>query len=76
MTTLHNASGVHPVLGVDAGTATLRQADHLIHDLVDRLDLPPGTIACTHLIRTAERRARPSPWPCPTPKRPKRHGGD
>ncbi|GAA3778410.1 hypothetical protein [Streptomyces chiangmaiensis] len=56
MTAPHDASGVHLVIGVDAGTATLRQADHLIHDLVDRLDLPPGTIACTHLIRTAERR--------------------
>ncbi|MGW2934019.1 hypothetical protein ACWDA7_19695 [Streptomyces sp. NPDC001156] len=56
MTEQHDAPGVHSVIGVDAGTATLREADHLIHDLVDRLDLPAGTIACTHLIRTAERR--------------------
>lgn len=56
MSAPHDASGVHSVLGVDAGTATLREADHLIHDLVERLDLPGGTIACTHLIRTAERR--------------------
>jgi hypothetical protein len=39
------------VLGVDAGSAGLREADHLIHHLVDRLGLPAGTIACTHLIR-------------------------
>ncbi|MFF3558661.1 hypothetical protein ACFYXS_01240 [Streptomyces sp. NPDC002574] len=40
------------VLGVDAGTASLREADHLIHRLVDRLGLPAGTVACTHFIRT------------------------
>ncbi|MFJ4845042.1 MULTISPECIES: hypothetical protein [unclassified Streptomyces] len=40
------------VLGVDAGTSGLREADHLIHHLVDRLGLPAGTVACTHLIRT------------------------
>src|SRR6266545_626886 len=56
MTAPHHAPGVHPVIGVDAGTASLRQADHLIHHLMDHLDLPPGTIACTHLIRTDERR--------------------
>ncbi|WP_316740870.1 hypothetical protein [Streptomyces sp. MK7] len=48
--------GVHSVIGVDAGTVSLREADHLIHDLVDRLGLPPGTLACTHLIRTEGRR--------------------
>ncbi|MFF3942800.1 hypothetical protein [Streptomyces phaeofaciens] len=56
MSTPYDASGVRPVLGVDAGTASLRAADHLVHDLVDRLGLPPGTVACTHLIRTDERR--------------------
>ncbi|MDX2675389.1 hypothetical protein [Streptomyces soliscabiei] len=56
MTTPHDAPGVHSVIGVDAGTASLREADHLIHHLVDRLGLPPGTIACTHLIRTDDRR--------------------
>lgn len=39
------------VLGVDTGTAGLREADHLIQHLVDRLGLPAGTVACTHLIR-------------------------
>lgn len=56
MTTSHTASGVRPVIGVDAGTASLREADHLVHHLAADLGLPPGTIACTHLIRTEQRR--------------------
>ncbi|MER5515628.1 hypothetical protein [Streptomyces sp. NPDC002763] len=56
MTFLHHASGVHSVIGVDAGTATLREADHLIHELLDRLALTEGVFACTHLYRTDERR--------------------
>ncbi|MFJ9374555.1 hypothetical protein [Streptomyces sp. NPDC101455] len=56
MTTPHDPSGVHPVIGVDAGTTTLREADHLIRDLTTTLGLPPGTVACTHLIRTDARR--------------------
>jgi hypothetical protein len=56
MSAPHGAPGVHSVIGVDAGTASLREADHLIHDLVTRLGLPQGTLACTHLIRTDERR--------------------
>jgi hypothetical protein len=56
MTAAYDPSGVHPVIGVDAGTATLREADHLIRDLTTTLALPPGTVACTHLIRTDTRR--------------------
>ncbi|MEV8545394.1 hypothetical protein [Streptomyces sp. NPDC051572] len=56
MTTPYDPSGVHPVIGVDAGTTTLREADHLIRDLTTTLGLPPGTVACTHLIRTDTRR--------------------
>ncbi|WP_328682717.1 hypothetical protein [Streptomyces sp. NBC_00343] len=56
MTTPYDPSGVHPVIGVDAGTTTLREADHLIRDLRTALGLPPGTVACTHLIRTNTRR--------------------
>ena len=56
MTTPYDPSGVHPVIGVDAGTTTLREADHLIRDLRTTLALPPGTVACTHLIRTDTRR--------------------
>ncbi|MDQ0811211.1 hypothetical protein QFZ63_002925 [Streptomyces sp. B3I7] len=48
-------SGVRPVIGVDAGSGPLREADHLIHDLVDGLALPPTTVACTHLVRTGPR---------------------
>ncbi|WP_019064627.1 hypothetical protein [Streptomyces prunicolor] len=56
MTTPYDPSGVHPVIGVDAGTTTLREADHLIRDLTTTLGLPLGTVACTHLIRTEGRR--------------------
>ncbi|MFF4212430.1 hypothetical protein ACFYZE_24320 [Streptomyces sp. NPDC001796] len=42
---------------MDAGTAGLREADHLIHHLVDVLGLPSGTAACTHLIRGTDRRS-------------------
>ena len=56
MTTPYDPYGVHPVIGVDAGTATLREADHLIRDLTTTLGFPPGTVACTHLIRTNTRR--------------------
>jgi hypothetical protein len=38
--------------GVDAGSRSLREADHLAHDLVRRLGLPAGSLACTHLVRT------------------------
>ncbi|MFJ9247793.1 hypothetical protein [Streptomyces sp. NPDC101776] len=56
MTTPYDPYGVHSVIGVDAGTATLREADHLIRDLTTTLELPAGTVACTHLIRTDTRR--------------------
>ncbi|MFK0150763.1 hypothetical protein ACIQVK_01635 [Streptomyces sp. NPDC090493] len=56
MTSPHHASGVHSVIGVDAGTATLREADHLIHRLLDQLALTDDVFACTHLFRTDERR--------------------
>ncbi|MFF4113069.1 hypothetical protein [Streptomyces sp. NPDC001714] len=56
MTSPHHASGVHPVIGVDAGTATLREADHLIHRLPAPLVFAEDVFACTHLFRTDERR--------------------
>ncbi|MFJ9561282.1 hypothetical protein ACIRQQ_14750 [Streptomyces fuscichromogenes] len=56
MTSPHRASGVHSVIGVDAGTATLREADHLIHRILGELALTEGVFACTHLYRTDERR--------------------
>ncbi|MEU9450202.1 hypothetical protein [Streptomyces sp. NPDC048277] len=56
MSTPHDPSGVHSVIGVDAGTATLREADHLIHELLGQPALAEGVFACTHLFRTDERR--------------------
>ncbi|MHC3469367.1 hypothetical protein ACYF6T_11675 [Streptomyces sp. 7R007] len=56
MSAPRHASGVRPVLGVDAGTVSLREADHLVHRLADELGLPAATLACTHLIRTDDRR--------------------
>ncbi|MEU9410223.1 hypothetical protein AB0E08_31680 [Streptomyces sp. NPDC048281] len=56
MTSPHHASGVRSVIGVDAGTASLREADHLIHRLLDRPAVTEGVLACTHLLRTDERR--------------------
>ncbi|WP_046734507.1 hypothetical protein [Streptomyces humi] len=56
MTSPHHPSGVRPVIGVDAGSATLREADHLIHGLLARLALGDGVFACTHLHRTDDRR--------------------
>jgi hypothetical protein len=49
-------TGAGRVLGVDAGSADLREADHLVHRLVTGLGLPEGTVACTHLVRTGEPR--------------------
>ncbi|WP_030380535.1 MULTISPECIES: hypothetical protein [unclassified Streptomyces] len=49
------SSGVRTVIGVDAGSAPLREADHLIHDLAAGLALPPTTVACTHPVRTGRR---------------------
>jgi hypothetical protein len=40
------------VLGVDAGSGSLREADHLLLDLVRRFGLPAAVTGCTHLIRT------------------------
>jgi hypothetical protein len=48
--------------GLDAGARTLREADHLIHDLVDQLGLPRGTVAGTHLIRSGARHVALSFW--------------
>ncbi|MER7935788.1 MULTISPECIES: hypothetical protein [unclassified Streptomyces] len=56
MTHPDGTAGVRPVIGVDAGTVTLREADHLIHGLLDRLGLIEGVFACTHLHRDDERR--------------------
>ena len=40
------------ILGVDAGSGSLREADHLLLDLVRWFGLPEAVTGCTHLIRT------------------------
>jgi hypothetical protein len=44
------------VIGVDAGSTTLPDADHLIRRLAAVLALPEGVFGCTHLIRTGQPR--------------------
>lgn len=40
------------ILGVDAGSRTVPQAEHLLHTVVKALGLPDGVIGCTHFVRT------------------------
>ncbi|MER5627452.1 hypothetical protein ABT061_41160 [Streptosporangium sp. NPDC002544] len=40
------------VLGLDAGSSTLGEAEHLLHLVVKVLGLPGGTVGCTHFVRT------------------------
>jgi hypothetical protein len=42
-------------VGLDAGSGSLREADHLVHDLVEQVGLPQGSVGCTHLIRSGAR---------------------
>ncbi|MFF1451407.1 hypothetical protein ACFVYF_25205 [Streptomyces sp. NPDC058274] len=39
------------VIGLDAGTSSLREADHLLVTLAAELALPEGVFGCTHLVR-------------------------
>ncbi|MFE7211111.1 hypothetical protein ACFY0A_13975 [Streptomyces sp. NPDC001698] len=55
MTGTPGGPGVPTVIGVDAGSADLRGADHLAQELVARLGLPDATVACTHPVRSGER---------------------
>lgn len=41
----------HIVIGVDAGSGSLQEADHLVHSLAAEVSLPERAFACTHLIR-------------------------
>ncbi|MCM3882269.1 hypothetical protein [Frankia sp. R82] len=38
------------IVGVDAGCVTLHDADLLVHRLVEALELPADTVACTHTV--------------------------
>jgi hypothetical protein len=53
MTPAQDTARVRTVIGVDAGSPSLSDADHLIRRLTDALGLPDETVGCTHLIRTA-----------------------
>jgi hypothetical protein len=68
MTTPHPAPGVRTVIGVDAGSASLREADHLVHGLAASLGLTAETVACTHLVRTADRPATAVSLALPDPE--------
>ncbi|WP_424535735.1 hypothetical protein ACOZ38_37640 [Sphaerisporangium viridialbum] len=39
------------ILGLDAGSRTVTEAEHLLHDMVKVLGLPAGTVGCTHFVR-------------------------
>lgn len=39
------------VLGIDAGSATAREAEHLLAEVRTLLDLGGGAVCCTHLVR-------------------------
>ncbi|MEU8269549.1 hypothetical protein AB0B89_20620 [Sphaerisporangium sp. NPDC049002] len=41
------------ILGLDAGSRTVTEAEHLLHDMVKVLGLPAGTVGCTHFVRTS-----------------------
>ncbi|MEV0621560.1 hypothetical protein AB0I81_50090 [Nonomuraea sp. NPDC050404] len=38
------------ILGIDAGSRTLPEAEHLLHTVARELGLPAGTVACTHFV--------------------------
>ncbi|MFC4586272.1 hypothetical protein [Sphaerisporangium corydalis] len=41
------------ILGLDAGSRTVAEAEHLLHITVKVLGLPAGTVGCTHFVRTS-----------------------
>lgn len=41
------------ILGFDAGSRTVAEAEHLLHDVVRVLGLPAGIVGCTHFVRGA-----------------------
>jgi hypothetical protein len=52
MTRSQAGADVPTVLGVDAGSRTLKEADHLVRDIAELAGLGEDLLACTHLIRT------------------------
>ncbi|MCK2216488.1 hypothetical protein MF672_022170 [Actinomadura sp. ATCC 31491] len=41
------------ILGIDAGSRTLAEAEHLLHTVARALGLPPDAIGCTHFVPAA-----------------------
>ncbi|MEW9531618.1 hypothetical protein [Microbispora sp. NPDC049125] len=40
------------IIGIDAGSRTVAEAEHLLHMVAEALGTPPGLIGCTHFVRT------------------------
>ncbi|WP_370023603.1 hypothetical protein [Planotetraspora sp. GP83] len=40
------------ILGIDSGSRTVTEAEHLLHTVVEALGLPSGVVGCTHFVRT------------------------
>jgi hypothetical protein len=40
------------ILGIDSGSRTVTEAEHLLHTVVEVLGLPSETVGCTHFVRT------------------------
>jgi hypothetical protein len=63
------------VIGLDAGHATLAEAEHGLHRVVRELGLPAGVIGCTHLVHDPHPHAAislsvPGPGPVDLPEAP------
>jgi hypothetical protein len=42
------------ILGIDGGSRTVSEAEHLLHTVARALGLPADTIGCTHFVRIGE----------------------
>ncbi|WP_182883010.1 hypothetical protein [Microbispora sp. H10949] len=42
------------IAGLDNGTRTVAQAEHLLHQVVEALGLSSGVVGCTHFVRTGD----------------------
>ncbi|MFD0473060.1 hypothetical protein ACFQ0B_35885 [Nonomuraea thailandensis] len=58
------------ILGFDAGSRTLPEAEHLLHTVVRALGLPGEPVGCTHFVPAGQAgtsRTSPARWPSPAP---------
>ncbi|MFI6512044.1 hypothetical protein ACIBCT_30955 [Streptosporangium sp. NPDC050855] len=42
------------IIGLDGGSRTVAEAEHLLHRVVETLGLPDGIVGCTHFVRVAD----------------------